>query len=437
DTAELAGVTSGGFQRAPAVPVTALDALPIPDYDDYFANRAAILGEGRRLLERRDLPFESSRGCWWGQKSHCTFCGLNNEGMAYRMKSVDRVIDEVTALSTRYQCVDLEAADNILPYPAYQSLLPRLAGLGLDLRFMYEIKANIGRDDAAALRAAGIRWVQPGVESFSDHVLELMRKGSTGALNIQLIKWLQEFGVTPYYNLLVGFPGETPEDYEEVIALLPALYHLTPPIRSRTVLVSVHRFAPFFNESERWGIQGRRPAWYYRHLIPPSRAPAEDFAFFFDRDIPADAPVLTWRPRLDAALARWATARHKLKASLGPGFISVLRVQGRKEVEIASLREAAACVFLLCDAATTLAKLERELAALRPGSGVDLAAVVADLLERRLVIRCGERLVGVVPFERPHAARELSDWLERWGRRPARAEQPLPRRLHLRGGAVA
>jgi len=426
DTSGLAGVTTGGRQMAPAIPVTALDELPIPDYEDYFTTRADLLAGGHRLLERRDVPFESSRGCWWGQKSHCTFCGLNNEGMTYRMKSVDRVVAEVTELATRYQCMDLEAADNILPHAAYKTLLPRLAGLGLDLRFMYEIKANIGRDDAAALRAAGVRWVQPGVESFSDHVLELMRKGSTGAQNIQLIKWLQEFGITPYYNLLVGFPGEAEADYQEVIDLLPALFHLTPPIRSRTVMVGVHRFAPFFDEAERWGIRGSRPAWYYRHMIPPKLAPAQDFAFFFDRDIPPDAPVLRWRARLDAVLSRWATSRRKLRASLGPGFISVLRTQGGRDIEVASLRDEAACVFLLCDAQTTIAKLSRELLALRPGSEGKLEGVVADLLRRRLVIRCGERLVGVVPFERPHSSAEIDAWLERWGHRPSARAAPRP-----------
>lgn len=438
NTTMLPGVTSAARQIAPAVPVTALDELPIPDYDDYFTARNDLAAAGRRLLDRRDLSFESSRGCWWGQKSHCTFCGLNNEGMTYRMKSVDRVVHEVSELATRYHCLDFEAADNILPHTAYRTLLPRLAGLGLDLRFMYEIKANITRDDAAALRAAGVRWVQPGVESFSDHVLELMRKGSTGAQNIQLLKWLQEHGITPYYNLLVGFPGETDADYEEVIALLPSLFHLTPPVRSRTIMVSVHRFSPFFDEAERWGIRGSRPAWYYRHLIPPRRAAAEDFAFFFDRDVPPDAPVHRQRARLDAVLDRWERSKRTLKASLGPGFISVLRSDGTKEVEAACLRDAAATVFLLCDVQTTLAKLGRDLAALRPGAVDNLSRIVADLVKRRLVIECGERIVGVVPFDRPHTSTELSAWMTRWGARPAEGEvRPLLRPVHLPSGAVS
>src|SRR5690606_20604595 len=48
-------------------------ARPHLRYDAYF-RRLADLG----LTDEVEvwLPFESSRGCWWGEKSHCTFCGL-------------------------------------------------------------------------------------------------------------------------------------------------------------------------------------------------------------------------------------------------------------------------------------------------------------------------------------------------------------------------
>jgi ribosomal peptide maturation radical SAM protein 1 len=53
-----------------------MNTLPVPDFDDYFATlnrlgRRKVLGHPERLV------FETSRGCWWGQKHHCTFCGLN------------------------------------------------------------------------------------------------------------------------------------------------------------------------------------------------------------------------------------------------------------------------------------------------------------------------------------------------------------------------
>jgi ribosomal peptide maturation radical SAM protein 1 len=412
DPSGIPGVTTGGSLKAPAELFRGLDDLPVPHYDDFFAARREL---GRRLPERFDLVFESSRGCWWGQKSHCTFCGLNNEGMAYRMKSADRIIAELIALSGRHRCLDFEAADNILPQEAYRTLLPRLAESGADFRFLYEIKANITRDDAGILARAGVRWVQPGVESFSDHVLQLMRKGSTGAQNIQLLKWLQEAGVTPYYNILVGFPGETAADFEEMLELLPALFHLTPPVRNRSALVSVHRFAPFFNQPERWGIEAVRPAWYYRYLIPPGRAPAGDFAFFFDRKVPRNAPVHRYRERLDVLLGKWVASRIQLRASLGPGFISILKTRAGRSREIANLSGLDAAVFLLCDRQTGPASIARELAATHPElTEPAIAGSLASLVRQRLLVQCGDRWVGVVPFDRFHGSAELDAWRRKW-----------------------
>ena len=51
-----------------------LDKLPYPDYDDYVLTQKQL-----NLVFPGDpaLHIEGSRGCWWGQKHQCTFCGLN------------------------------------------------------------------------------------------------------------------------------------------------------------------------------------------------------------------------------------------------------------------------------------------------------------------------------------------------------------------------
>jgi ribosomal peptide maturation radical SAM protein 1 len=57
---------------------TRLDQLPIPDFDDYFARiRQFAMPPGAEPC----VLLETSRGCWWGEKSHCTFCGLNSQSM--------------------------------------------------------------------------------------------------------------------------------------------------------------------------------------------------------------------------------------------------------------------------------------------------------------------------------------------------------------------
>ena len=46
---------------------------------------------GLAFRVRPQIPLETSRGCWWGMKHHCIFCGLNGKQMAFQDKSPDRV----------------------------------------------------------------------------------------------------------------------------------------------------------------------------------------------------------------------------------------------------------------------------------------------------------------------------------------------------------
>ena len=76
-----------------------LDTLPIPDYDDYID---ALASSPAAADVTPMLMLETSRGCWWGEKHHCTFCGLNGLTMAFRSKTPERVIEEIETLRSRY-----------------------------------------------------------------------------------------------------------------------------------------------------------------------------------------------------------------------------------------------------------------------------------------------------------------------------------------------
>lgn len=76
---------------------TELDSLPYPDFDDYFES---LRNRPELQAVQPILTLEGSRGCWWGQVSHCNFRGLNGTGLNYRAKSPARLQDEILHLST-------------------------------------------------------------------------------------------------------------------------------------------------------------------------------------------------------------------------------------------------------------------------------------------------------------------------------------------------
>ncbi|MEP0885781.1 RiPP maturation radical SAM C-methyltransferase, partial [Trichocoleus sp. ST-U3] len=255
-----------------------VDALPFPDYDDYFLEWETVRPHLNDSYQPR-LLFETSRGCWWGERQHCTFCGLNGTEMAYRSKSATRALDELVYLAEKYPGYSVSVVDNILDMKYFKDLIPELAERQLNLELFYEVKANLRKEQIRLLRDAGITMIQPGIESFSNHVLEIMRKGVKGLQNIQLLKWCKEFGVTPFWNLLWGFPGETPDDYARMAEIIPLLTHLQPP--ESTATIRIDRFSPNFENPEQFGFEEVTPFPAYHYVYPLAVEAVANLAYFF------------------------------------------------------------------------------------------------------------------------------------------------------------
>jgi ribosomal peptide maturation radical SAM protein 1 len=265
------------FESAPRV--EDLDDLPFLDYGDYFTQLAA---SGAAPCERADVLFETSRGCWWGEKSHCTFCGLNGLGMAYRSKSAQRALAELSDLVERYPGCTVDVVDNILDMGYFKDFLPALArqpGNLRDLHLFYETKANLGRGQLELMRRAGIRSIQPGVESLNDAVLALMGKGVSALQNVQLLKWCEELGIQPYWNLIWGFPGETAEAYAQMAELIPLITHLPPPFKNGPIRID--RFSPHFDRADQFGFKDVKPFPAYFHIYPLPEETIRNLAYYF------------------------------------------------------------------------------------------------------------------------------------------------------------
>ena len=249
----------GRFDSAP--PIKDLDRLPYPDFDDYFIDFRA--SRFHRTWQPQ-LFAETSRGCWWGERSHCTFCGLNGATMTFRSKSPARAVAELSGLAAKYPKTDLQVVDNILDMKYLKTVLPELAARKVEFGLFYETKSNLKKEHIRIMRDAGVRLIQPGIESFSDEILKLMRKGVTGLQNIQVLKWCRQYGVRPIWNLLWGTPGESPAEYAAMAALVPLITHLPPP--SGSFGLRLDRFSPNYDSPEAHGVKNLRPLPVYAHV---------------------------------------------------------------------------------------------------------------------------------------------------------------------------
>jgi ribosomal peptide maturation radical SAM protein 1 len=369
-----------------------LDQLPIPDFADYFER-----------VRRMTLPpgvspcvlLETARGCWWGEKNHCTFCGLNSQSMEYRSKSADRAVAEVVELKQRYDVDFVRVVDNILNHSFFDDFIPSLAKKKLGVTVFFEVKANLRKHQIKALAEAGITLVQAGIESLSTHTLKLMRKGSTSLMNVQTLKWCKQYGVRCDWNLIYGFPGEKPSDYRRSVDLARVLTHLDRP--SGCGPIRLDRFSPNYDHAEKMGLRNVRAMKWYRYLYPFAEKDLHDIAYYFDFDYAEPIDDGGNLPALHGAVAQWKAGTAELYA-----------VAHGEDVVIHDSRPVAAApqtvlsgierqIFETCDQITTVRRIQQ---VLTTATGLTFSehyirAVLDELLEKNLIISEDDRFLGL------------------------------------------
>lgn len=362
-----------------------------PDYDDYY-HLLAELGTSAPTGLDRVLLYEGSRGCWWGEKHHCTFCGLNASNMEFRAKTPQQVLDELTALSSRYDTTRFRLVDNIIDMKYVDQLFGTLAAQHCDLDVFIETKSNLHKAQIRTLAAGGVKCMQPGLESLSLSQLRAIDKGVTPLQNIQCLKWCEYYKVVVSWNILLGFPGETNEDYRRQVDLIPSLFHLHPP--EATGKFWLERFSPYHTKAEQYGVRITAPGMAYEYVYDGRRVDLMKIAYDFEYELeawPVDPQVYQ---ELVAVIGEWqrrhaSADRPFLYFSKAPSFVMVY--DGRQVDRPMRYRfdGLSAWVIEACnEQARTVDQIVTGWNAAHPGEPIGAAAVAAacaDLIEKRIL----------------------------------------------------
>lgn len=232
-----------GFSQIPDI-----ETLPCPDFEDYFRTLRSFPPENRFFAT---LPVEASRGCWWNRsgslrgisekqasvekivKDGCAFCNLNLQWQGYRTKSPRQVAREIDGLTTKHQTLSVAFVDNVLPSSRAASPFPEIVRLNKDIKLFGEVRANMSVSSLKAMRRAGLREVQVGIESLSAGLLQKMNKGTRVIQNLEIMKHCEMLGLKNSSNLMLGFPGSDENDVNETLAALDFALPFQPlkPVR--------------------------------------------------------------------------------------------------------------------------------------------------------------------------------------------------------------
>jgi ribosomal peptide maturation radical SAM protein 1 len=386
-----------------------MDKAPTPDYDDYFEQ---IYSSSISEYVISSLQFETSRGCWWGAKQHCTFCGLNAEGMVFRKKSPARAVEEIRALTGRYRISRCAASDNIIDMSYFETVLPELAADEREYQLFYETKANLKRDHVQAMADAGCTVIQPGLESLHDETLRVMKKGTTACSNIQLLKYCLEFGIHPAWSILCNFPSTEPEWVADAAIDFPALFHLHPPMD--TSLIRFDRFSPYHERAAEYGLL-LEPVPAYRHVYPLDEAVLKDLAYFFQDSRGVSPAAAANEQRARRMVQQWRAdffgpQRAQLVIDADDGcHMRVRDTRGCTTTEMHELGGHLAMLLRVLEGPATRPGLRGRLQS-AGWAGVDegeLCELLDELLTRRLIWRSSTQYVALPtpPPKRPSPPR--------------------------------
>jgi ribosomal peptide maturation radical SAM protein 1 len=297
----VVGRSNGKVSGTRAEMFSDLDSLPDPDYDHYFSTLSSLGQPSVLGSASPQLPFQAARGCWWGQKHHCAFCGLNGSAIAFRSRNPRLVYQELQRQSARYRTLKFIATDNILDMKYIDTLFSWMRDSRHDYALFYETKANLTRPQVHTLVQGGAKAIQAGIESLNTHVLQLMNKGTTTLLNLRLLKWARYYGLHVAWNLLTGFPGESLEDYQAQAKLIPLIFHLEPPTIADSIMLE--KYGPYLISRDPF-YQNVRPARGYSFIFQQS-INIDKIALYFDAEQMAD----DWRrealEELKRGVERW------------------------------------------------------------------------------------------------------------------------------------
>lgn len=305
-----------------------LDDITIDDktYNDYSWQYRLLNGDNAPIA----LLYETSRGCWWGEKHKCAFCGVNGWNKHYRSKTEDKIIQDITTLLNNHKTVcHIQMVDTLMPRKFSNTLLATLKEMLGDATLFYEQRADLTLNQVVDLKLSGVKYTQVGIEALSTELLKKVNKGIDAKQNINFLRWARSVGMIIGWNLLSEIPNDKCEDWETVLSLIPYITHLNPPLQVRPV--EVVRFSPYFERPSEFSVKSMKPYEIYEEIFPKDSR-IDKLAWLYKADFESESKHdLELNKRIQAVINEWIM-KWKNAVSNIPVF-RVIRENGNYFVE--------------------------------------------------------------------------------------------------------
>ncbi|MFH1092577.1 MAG: radical SAM protein, partial [Candidatus Omnitrophota bacterium] len=198
----------------PAAFVKDIDSISFPDFKDFD------LSDYNDDKKYRPLPMLMSRGCI----NRCSYCIDWYMCSNFRVRKPENIIAEIKHHTECYGTTHIEFNDllcngNLAHLEKFCDLL---INTEIDIRWISyaAIRKNMSDSLIQKIKRSGCNSLCYGIESGSDAVLKRMNKHYNNADAAKLIKRTYDAGIEVRMNIIVGFPGESVNDFEQTLEFL-------------------------------------------------------------------------------------------------------------------------------------------------------------------------------------------------------------------------
>lgn len=238
-----------------------LDDLPLPAWDLLEGFPEKYRPSANSFLQLPAAHLVTSRGCM----GKCLFCDRSVFGRLPRMYSAERVLTMIEHLVRNYGVREIQFFDDNFPlFPKrLEAICQGLIAKNWDLTWSCQARCDLINPTILCLmKKAGCWQIGLGIESGSDKILQILKKGETKEKIRKAVETTARTGMEIKGFFILGNPGETRQTFEETmdfILSLPLTYvhttYFTPYPGSEAYQVA-DRFGKFKHKND-WLKLGR------------------------------------------------------------------------------------------------------------------------------------------------------------------------------------
>jgi radical SAM superfamily enzyme YgiQ (UPF0313 family) len=236
----------GRITTTPMKRIADLDSLPYPVYDEEIYPAMKENGKIKMIV------LDESRGC----NNSCYFCMHPLKSGRLRVKSAQRVVDEMAAIKRQYGTNVFRYAGSSTPLKLMNEIAQEILRRRLKVEYCtFGHVRGVGPDIFKLLKSSGCFGIFMGIESGSQKILD---KGMNKGVKVEQIKkaitYAKEAGLIVAGSIIFPAPGETQETEQETLNLLSETMPDSAPIQFPLIAPGTE----WFKNPERFGFRFNR-----------------------------------------------------------------------------------------------------------------------------------------------------------------------------------